>query len=173
MENTLKLIHKCCPLINLIIKPVRSIHSMFCSMTTFLCFKRSHDDLENIKVKEKCSEDELKVMIKRKKLSYSDLNSTFKEYIEESETKVNEGKNIIKNNKPRFNSKIMFNIDDRSLFIKNSKSKDELNEKMQLFEESLYIKCKYCGKEVNKAEIYCIYDNYYCSERCRHLMYKK
>ncbi len=161
-----------CPIMNLIIKPVKGISSIF----SFLCCHKEH---EEIKVKEKGSDEELKTMVlKKKKLSYTNLNTTFKEYIEESKSetllKYEENKDSIKNNKPRFNSKIMFNIDDRSLFIKNSKSKDELNKQIELFEESLYIKCKYCGKEVNKAEIYCIYDNYYCSERCRHLIvYKK
>ncbi len=173
MENTLKLIYNC-PLINyLIIKPIQSIKNMFSSIT-FLCLKRPSELNEIVKTKEKGSDDELKVMVlKKRKLSYSDLNSTFKEDIEESEKQIEESKESLKNNKPRFNSKIMFNIDDRTLFIKNSKSKAELNEKIQLFEEALYIKCKFCGKEVNNADIYCIYDNYYCSERCRHLMYKK
>ncbi len=170
--NIGKLIYRC-PLMNLIMNPLNSIKSVF----TFLCFTKPKDDIK-VKEKEKGSDEELKIMILKKKVSYSNLNSTFKEYIEEgkSETllKCEESKDSLKNNKPRFNSKIMFNIDDRSIFIKNSKSKDELNKQIELFEESLYIKCKYCGKEVNKAEIYCMYDNYYCSDRCRRLMvYKK
>lgn len=152
MENWLNIIYNCLQL--RIIKP---LSKMISSISFLNCFKE---------MKEKRSNEELNEMvIKRKKISYMDLSVSFKE-----EIKVNDNYEEPKRTK----SKIMFDINDRSLFIKNSKSKEELNEKVKFLEESLYIKCRYCGNEVSNSEIYCMFDNYYCSEQCRHnMLYKK
>lgn len=162
LYNIVNLVYKC-QLFNIIVKPISRMIS--------LCFSKPNE----ANMKEKGSDEELEnIVLKKRKLSYTNLTNLNSTLCEESEAKVEEEEENIKNNKPRFPSRIMFNIDDRRIFIKNSKSKAELKEKMELFEESLYIPCKYCGKEISKSDIFCMFDNYYCSEQCRHrMMYKK
>ncbi len=156
--NILNLVYKY-SIFNIIVKPISK-------MISFICLS---------KPKEKGSNEELEnIVLKKRKLSYTNLTNLNSTLCEESEVKVEDEEQNIKNNKPQFASRIMFNIDDRRIFIKNSKSKAELKEKMELFEQSLYIPCKYCGKEISKSDIFCMFDNYFCSEQCRHrMMYKK
>ena len=152
MNNLVNIIYNC-----LQFRFLKPLSMMITTMPFLCCFKEK---------KEKNSNQELDEMVlKRKKMSYMDLSNSFKE-----EIKVD----YVYQEPIRLKSKLLFDINDRTIFIKNSHSNEELNEKIKLFEESIYIKCKYCGKEVSNSEIYCIFDSYYCSEQCRHnMIYKR
>ena len=151
MNNLANIIYNC-----LQFRFLKPLSTMITTMPFLCCFKEK---------KEKNSNQELDEMVlKRKKISYMDLSTSFKE-----EIKVD----YVYQEPIRTKSKLLFDINDRTIFIKNSKSNEELNEKMKFFEESLYIQCKYCGKEVSNSEIYCIFDSYYCSEQCRQNMIHK
>ncbi len=140
-----------------IINPIKKVSSIICTMPLF-CIKN-----DNMK-KMKNSDEEFNVRkVFRKRLSYSNLNEEFKKELNEVEPLLH--------NTP---SKLILNIDDKTPFIKNKKSKTELLEKIDLIENHMYIKCKYCGNEVKDSDVYCMYDKHYCSELCRHhMVYKK
>ncbi len=151
----------------IIIVPFKGISSMFS-----LCLRPSNSE-SLFKDKDKISDEKLNNVkelvngkhILKKKASFSNLNEEFKEFIDKNEIETIKAEN-------KFNSKLILNIEDRTPFIK-SKSKIELQERMEFVEKCMYIKCKYCGREVNNSDIYLIYDNHYCSEICRWRMLNK
>ncbi len=118
-------------------------------------------EVENV-IKDKSSDEKLNIVNKKvfkKRVSFANINQEFKDYLNEED-----------NNEQ---SKFILNIEDKTPFMK-SKSKIELLEKIEYIETCMYIKCKYCSREVKNSEIYCMYDNYYCSEECRRrMLYKK
>lgn len=144
-----------------IVNPIKKVSSMICTIPLF-CIKN------DFMKKAKNSDEEFNVRkVFRKRLSYSNLNEEFKKELNEVETLLH---STSINNTP---SKLILNIDDKTPFIKNNKSKTELREKIDLIENHMYIKCKYCGNEVKDSDVYCMYDKHYCSELCRHRMVYK
>ncbi len=131
------------------------IYKMFCMESS----------TKRCKVEKISDEDLNKKQIFRKRNSYTNLSEEFKEYINEA---------LKEDDNEKYNSKLILSIDDRTPFLQNKKSKSEIREKIMYMETCTYIKCKMCGKEFNNSTIYCMYDNHYCSEQCRHkMLFKK
>lgn len=142
-------------IVNCILNPIQRVTSMIYNVS--FCYK--NDSMKRVKN----SDEEMNTRkIFKKRLSYGNLNEEFKEELKESEQLVS-----------KTDSKLILNIDDRTPFITNKKSKTELREKIELIENHMYVKCKYCGNEVKNSDIYLIFDKHYCSEVCRYRMMLK
>ena len=64
--------------------------------------------------------------------------------------------------------KYLLDINSKIPFVKNMKSKSEINRKIEYMETGMYIKCSNCKKIFgDKIDIYCMMDKFYCSEKCR------
>lgn len=144
-------------IVNCIVTPIKKVSTMIYNIS-FIC--KGDNPLKRVKH----SDEEMDIKkVFRKRISYSNLNEEFKEELKEVESKI-----------PVTNSKLILSIDDRTPFIQNKKSKTELREKMELIDNHMYVKCKYCGNEVKDREIFLMYDKHYCSEVCRHrMLFKK
>ncbi len=147
-------------LINCIVNPIKRVSTMI----SYFCMNRNNDLYEPPMKRVKNSNEELdEKRVFKKRISYANLNEEFKDELKETEGLLS-----------KINSKLILSIDDKTPFLKNTKSKSELREKIELIENNMYIKCKYCGNEVKNSDIYLIYDKHYCSELCRHrMLFKK
>jgi len=130
----------------IILLPLRSLSKM----TSFYYFQQKEVDdnvtcntrERGVKKVEKNSDEKLNMKkVFKKRVSFSNINETYKDFFDEEDM----------NEKSRF----ILNIEDKTPFMK-SKSKVELLEKIEYIEKCMYIKCKYCSREVNNSEIYCM-----------------